>query len=86
MIQQHLEHEAESFQHGDYSDSASLHGADIPGLKELQAGGKQIRVSYLALPEGAEITFKTSSRRLLTAIHRWFGVQLSEYGADAKAE
>jgi len=23
---------------------------------------------------------------ILTAIHRWFGAQLSEHGADAKAE
>jgi hypothetical protein len=23
---------------------------------------------------------------LLTALHRWFGAQLSEHGADAKAE
>jgi hypothetical protein len=24
--------------------------------------------------------------RLLTALHRWFGAQLSEHGADARAE
>ncbi len=36
LIQQHLRHEAEAFQRGDYSDPASLHGADMPGLKDLQ--------------------------------------------------
>ena len=86
FIQQHLRHEAEAFQRGDYSDPASLHGADMPGLKDLQAGSPHIRVSYSALPTGAEITFETTERHLLTAIHRWFGAQLSEHGADATSE
>ena len=41
---------------------------------------------YTALPTGAEITFETSDIYLLTAIHRWFGAQLSEHGADANSE
>ena len=86
LIQQHLQHEAEAFQRGDYSDPASLHGADMPGLKELQTGVAQIKVSYSALPAGAEIKFETTELHLLTAIHRWFGAQLSEHGADAKSE
>jgi hypothetical protein len=86
LIQEHLQHEAEAFQRGDYSDPASLHGAGMPGLKDLQAGAAQIRVSYSALPTGAEITFETTNLHLLTAIHRWFGAQLSEHGADATSE
>ena len=86
LIQHHLQHEAEAFQRGDYSDPASLHGADMPGLKELQAGAARIRVSYSALPTGAQITFQTTDLHLLTAIHRWFGAQLSEHGADATSE
>jgi hypothetical protein len=86
LIQQHLRHEADAFQRGDYSDPASLHGADMPGLKELQAGAARIKVLYSALPAGAEITFETTDLHLLTAIHRWFGAQLSEHGADATSE
>jgi hypothetical protein len=86
LIQQHLRHEAQAFQRGDYSDPASLHGASMPGLKDLQDGAAQIKVSYSALPTGAEITFETSAPHLLTAIHRWFGAQLSEHGADAISE
>jgi hypothetical protein len=86
LIQQHLQHEAERFQQGDYADPAKLHGADMPGLKELQAGASQIKVSYAALPVGAEITFETADLQLLTAVHRWFGAQLSEHGADARSE
>lgn len=32
----------------------------MPGLKDLQAGGSKIKVSYAALSDGAEITFSTA--------------------------
>lgn len=86
LIQQHLVEEAERFRRGDYSDPATLHGTDMPGLKELQLGAQRVNVSYSALPDGAQITFETVDAHLLTAIHRWFGAQSSEHGADAKAE
>jgi hypothetical protein len=86
LIQQHLQHEAQAFQRGDYGDPASLHGATMPGLREVVAGAAMIKVTYTALPAGAEITFETSDIHILTAIHRWFGAQLSEHGADARAE
>lgn len=86
LIRQHLKQEAGKFRHGDYSDPARLHGADMPGLKELEANASRIRIVYSELPDGAQITFKTKSLHLLTAIHRWFGAQLSEHGADARAE
>ncbi|MFC6672065.1 hypothetical protein [Marinobacterium aestuariivivens] len=86
LIRQHLKHEAERFSHGDYSDPATLHGAGMPGLAELQANPAAVKVSYSELPEGAQLSFETDDLRLLTAIHRWFGAQLSEHGADARAE
>ncbi|MGA8276792.1 MAG: hypothetical protein WB784_01150 [Rhodanobacteraceae bacterium] len=86
LIQQHLHHEAGQFQKGNYSDPAKLHGVDMPGLKDLEAGASYIKVTYAALRNGAEITFTTTDIHLLTAIHRWFGAQLSEHGADAKPE
>jgi hypothetical protein len=86
LIRQHLQHEMMKFQRGDYSDPAMLHGAAMPGLWELQKGASRIKVSYASLPSGAEITFQTTDLHLLTALHRWFGAQLSEHGADARAE
>jgi hypothetical protein len=86
MIQHHLMMEAEAFQHGDFADPAHLHGAGMPGLRELQAGAARIRISYRALPDGAEIRFRARDIKLVTAVHRWFGAQLSEHGADARAE
>lgn len=86
LIREHLKHEAEKFKQGDYADPARLHGADMPGLAELQAKPSAVEVSYQALPAGAQLSFKTKDLRMLTAIHRWFGAQLSEHGADARAE
>lgn len=86
LIRQHLQHETALFQAGNYADPAMLHGESMPGLKEVQAGAARIKVSYAELPSGAAITFETTDVHLLTAIHRWFGAQLSEHGADAKAE
>jgi hypothetical protein len=86
MIRQHLRHEATQFEAGNYADPAALHGADMPGLKEVQAGARSISVSFAELPSGASITFEAQDIHLITAIHRWFGAQLSEHGADARAE
>ena len=83
LIQQHIQHEAMQFRAGDFSDPASLHGADMPGLEELAGGAAQIKIEYMALPNGAQITFTTQDLHLITAIHRWFGAQLSDHGADA---
>ena len=85
-IRQHLKDEAARFQKGDFTDPSHLHGAAMPGLAEMQAAAGKIRVTYRDLPDGAELVFETSDLAGLTAIHRWFGSQLSEHGADAKAE
>ena len=83
LIQQHLQHEAGRFQNGDFSDPAALHGEDMPGLRELSAGASHLAVTYAPLPNGGEIRFATQDRHLVTAVHRWFGAQLSEHGAEA---
>lgn len=86
LIRQHLRHEADAFQHGDYTDPMALHGKTMLGVSELKKHHAAISVSYSDLPLGAALTFKTRNRHLATVIHRWFGAQLSEHGADARAE
>lgn len=86
LIRQHLQHEANAFDHGDYADPMSLHGATMPGVSDLASHHQLITVSYSELPLGAAISFETHDRHLVTAIHRWFGAQLSEHGSDAKSE
>ena len=58
----------------------------MPGLAELSANPAKVKVTYAELSAGAQLTFKTEELSLLTAIHRRFGAQLSEHGADAKAQ
>ena len=86
LIRQHLRHEARAFERGDYADPVSVHGAAMPGVSELKGHHAEITVSYLELPLGAALGFKTQNRHLVTAIHRWFGAQLSEHGANARPE
>ena len=86
LIQKHLQHEADLFRQGNFGDPARLHGASMPGLRELSASAGKMEISYAALPNGAELVFKTGDPALVTAIHRWFGAQLSEHGPDARAE
>lgn len=83
LIQQHLQHETMRFRAGDFSDPTSLHGGDMPGVKELASGAAQVEIEYSALYDGAQITFTTQDFPLITAIHRWFGAQLSDHGTDA---
>lgn len=86
LIRKHLKHEAKRFSRGDYSDPAKLHAAGMPGLEQLQARGSAVDVSYSEFPAGAQLIFETDDLGLVTAIHRWFGAQLSDHGADARAE
>ena len=86
LIRQHLQHEAKAFERGDYADPTSLHGTSMPGVSELASHHQAITVSYSELPLGAAITFETQDRHLVTAVHRWFGAQLSEHGSDARPE
>lgn len=86
LIRAHLQHEAKAFQAGNFSDPGKLHGTNMPGLDELGKGIAAIAVKYAPLPTGAQISFETSDHHLATAIHRWFGAQLSEHGADAESE
>ena len=83
LIQQHIQHEVLRFKEGDFSDPSTLHGGDMPGVPELTGGAGQISIEYTALADGAQITFTTEDAQLITAIHRWFGAQLSDHGADA---
>jgi len=83
LIQQHLQHEALRFSAGDFSDPSSLHGGDMPGLEAIAAGVGQVEIEYSTLSAGAQINFSTEDLQLITAIHRWFGAQLSDHGSDA---
>jgi hypothetical protein len=86
LIQQHLQMEAAEFQKGNFADPTHLHGSTMPGLREMQEGAARMQITYAALANGAEIRFRTTDIKIITAVHRWFGAQLSEHGADARTE
>ena len=83
LIRMHIMQEANRFKTGDFSDPSALHGVDMPGIKTLEKGIEKVQVTYSQLDNGARITFETDDLKLLTAIHRWFGAQLSDHGKDA---
>jgi hypothetical protein len=82
-VRSHLRKEAAAFARGDYSDPAEIHGHDMPGLAQLQAGAKRMTVTYAARPDGASIRYRTADARLVAALHRWFAAQVSDHGAHA---
>lgn len=79
LIQQHLREEAEAFAEGDFSDPATIHGNDMPGLDALSEGGIRIDVRYEALVDGARITFSTNEPDLVAALHDWFAAQRGDH-------
>lgn len=83
LIRQHLMHEAMRFQRGDFSDPINLHGASMPGISELSKGAANIRIEYSQILDGAQIAFIADDIHLVTAIHSWFGAQLSDHVSDA---
>ena len=80
LIREHLLAEAESFRRGDYSDPAEIHGMDMPGLDQLRAGHREIRVGYTDIDDGAQMVYTTSDDRLVEALHAWFDRQTMDHG------
>ena len=83
LIQAHLKEEAAKFRQGDFSDPATIHGEDMPGLAALQAGVRHIEMQYTPLPHGAQIRYTTKGPALIMALHQWFAAQLSDHGHHA---
>ena len=86
LIRSHLQEEADRFAHGDFSDPAAIHGAEMPGLHELATGVDRIEIQYAELPAGAEIRYSTADTSLVRAIHHWFAAQRSDHGRHARME
>ncbi|MEO3813980.1 hypothetical protein ABGB17_33705 [Sphaerisporangium sp. B11E5] len=84
LIRRHLTEEAAGFSKGDYGDPASIHGTDMPGLRELQQGHRRVTIRYAQSSAGAEIVYTTTDSGLVTALHAWFDAQVSDHGAHAE--
>ena len=86
LIREHLEKEAAAFRRGDLSDPSQIHGEQMPGLKELEAGAEKMDIRYSDLPNGAKIEYETSDPALVRALHDWFDAQLLDHGDHAVEE
>jgi hypothetical protein len=83
LVRRHLDDEVARFRRGDYGDPAAIHGDDMPGLAELEAGATDIRVGYESTAAGGRITYTTSDAALVDALHRWGEAQTTDHGAHA---
>ena len=75
LIRQHLRYEADQFALSNYADPAAIHGADMPGLEQLQAGAGRLQVHYEQIPSGARIIYSSTEPDLVAALHTWFDAQ-----------
>lgn len=86
LVREHLHDIQAQFQKGDFSGPSQIHGADMPGLAELQAAeAGQVSIDCKEVKAGAELHYRTADARLVSALHQWFDAQLSDHGADATA-
>ncbi|MDT0344010.1 aspartate carbamoyltransferase [Streptomyces litchfieldiae] len=83
LIRAHLREEAAAFGRGDFGDPARIHGPDMPGLAELEAGHDQFEVRYEERTDGATLFYETEDPALVDALHDWFEAQLSDHGSHA---
>jgi len=79
LIRDHLIEEARHFKKGDYSDPATIHGMDMPGVKALAAGAALVNVVYAEVPHGARITYTSTDPALVAALHAWFDRQTGDH-------
>ena len=84
LVRQHLKDIRGQFQRGDFSAPGHIHGAQMPGLEELQAAKPgQIAIDYKEIRGGAQLAWRTSDPVLVAAVHQWFDAQVSDHGKDA---
>lgn len=84
LIRGHLLEERDAFSRGDFGDPAAIHGHDMPGVAELEAGFRDVAVDYEELSDGARLTYRADRPELVDAIHAWFERQVMDHGAHAE--
>ena len=86
LVRTHLHDIKADFLKGDFSGPSHIHGADMPGLAQLKSAKPgQVAITYKDVKGGAELRYRTSDAKLVSALHAWFDAQLMDHGADAMA-
>ncbi|MFI6265839.1 hypothetical protein [Micromonospora sp. NPDC051006] len=83
LVRRHLQQEAERFRRGDFTDPASIHGGQMPGLDVLRDSASRLEIEYGTTDDGARITYTSSDTTVVAALHAWFDAQVSDHGAHA---
>ena len=85
LVRQHLREIREQFLKGDFSGPSHIHGAEMPGLAQLQAAQPgQLAIAYRDISSGAELSYSATDAKLVAALHQWFDAQLADHGPDAR--
>ena len=84
LVREHIAEEARRFRRGDYGDPAVIHGYDMPGLADLEAGAAAVTVELADVDAGARLSFLTDDPALVDALHAWGEAQLMDHGAHAE--
>ncbi|WP_063780705.1 hypothetical protein [Nonomuraea sp. SBT364] len=84
LVREHLAMEAANFRQGDYGDPASIHGTEMPGLRELEQGHSRIDIRDTPITAGSQVTYTTSDPLLIKALHAWFDAQVTDHGRHAE--
>lgn len=86
LVREHLHDIQAQFLKGNFSGPSHIHGNEMPGLIDLKtAQPGQISIDYKNVRGGAELIYRTTEAKFITALHQWFDAQLSDHGADAMA-
>lgn len=85
LVRGHLQTIRAQFSAGNYAAPTAIHGGRMPGLAALEAASPgQVEVSYLEIPGGAELTYRSADPVLVAALHAWFDAQISDHGRHAQ--
>lgn len=70
-LHKYLREQQARFREGDFGAERRIHGDDTPGLDALERGHDRLMVSYVDLPTGGTLTFRSDDPELVAAVHEW---------------
>jgi len=83
LVRGHLEEISVEFAAGRFSDPVSIHGDDMPGVRQLAAAASMLGIVYRDVPGGGEITYTSDDGAVIGYLHDWFDAQVHDHGSDA---
>jgi hypothetical protein len=83
LVRSHLRSERAHFSGGDFGDPAAVHGHEMPGLAVLEARSEALVITYVDVPAGGRVTYRSEDPEVVTALHDWFAAQLADHGQHA---